>query len=197
MLVDYTSDIKLTTHTQNTAQLEKPPKGTHRGSHNPVKVASPEDNTGGGVGGLVLHTETGPHGIVRASSYSCDEEGEDVCDGVDLAGDTHVEEHNCSDEHSQESDEQEVANRVGVVIREGNNRLLLGRSLLEHGSNHRFFQGQARRDKNSDSNSVAPMEKRVVSPRPPQPEIPRLWAWKRCEDQAVCRVLLHTLLLRR
>jgi hypothetical protein len=103
---------------------------TYRGSDNPVKVASPEDNTGSGVRCLVLNTETSPHGVVRACGNRSDEEGEDVCDGVDLAGDAHVEEHNRTNEHAQETNQKEVANRVGVVIGEGDNRLLLARSLL-------------------------------------------------------------------
>ena len=48
-----------------------------------------------------------------------DEEGQDVHDGVDLPGDAHVEEHDGADEHAEEADQEEVANRVGVVIGEG------------------------------------------------------------------------------
>jgi len=101
-----------------------------RSSDNPVKVASPEDDTGSGVGGLVLDTETSPLGIVGASRNSSDEEGEDVHHCVDLAGDTHVEEHNGSDEHAQESDEEKVPDGVGVVIREGDGGLRCGGSLF-------------------------------------------------------------------
>ena len=43
--------------------------------------------------------------------------------GVDLAGDAHVEEHNGSDEHAQEANEEEVADRVGIVIGEGDSGL--------------------------------------------------------------------------
>ena len=103
---------------------------SYRSSDNPVKVASPEDNTGSGVGGLVLDSETSPLGVVGASRNSSDEEGEHVHHCVDLAGDTHVEEHNGSDEHAQESDEEKVPDGVGVVIREGDCGLRCGGSLF-------------------------------------------------------------------
>jgi hypothetical protein len=110
-------------------------RGTHRCGDNPVKVAGPENNARGCVSGLVLDAQASPHGVVGACSDRSDEEGQNVGDGVDLAGDAHVEEDNGTDEHAQEANKEEVANRVGVVIREGNNRLLLACSLLlEHGA---------------------------------------------------------------
>eukprot|EP00277_Geminigera_cryophila_P019271 CAMPEP_0179462900 /NCGR_PEP_ID=MMETSP0799-20121207/45126_1 /TAXON_ID=46947 /ORGANISM="Geminigera cryophila, Strain CCMP2564" /LENGTH=85 /DNA_ID=CAMNT_0021265965 /DNA_START=842 /DNA_END=1096 /DNA_ORIENTATION=+ len=80
---------------------------------------SPEDDTGGGVGGLVLNAETGPLSVVSAGGHGGDEEREHVHHGINLTGDTHVEEHDGSDEHAQEANQKEVANRVGVVIGEG------------------------------------------------------------------------------
>ena len=91
---------------------------TYRAGDDPVQVVSPEDNTGGGVGGLVLDAETGPLSVVGARRDGGDEEGEHVHHGVHLTGDTHVEENDGTDEHAQEADQKEVANRVGVVIRE-------------------------------------------------------------------------------
>jgi len=91
----------------------------HRASDNPVKVVSPEDNTGSGVSGLVLDTETRPLSVVSACRDGGDEEGENVHHGVDLAGDAHVEKDNRADEHAEEADQEKVANRVGVVIGEG------------------------------------------------------------------------------
>ena len=91
---------------------------SHGGCDDPVEVAGPEDHAGGGVGGLVLDAKASPHGVVRAGGDGGDEKGQDVGDGVDLAGNAHVEEDDGADEHAKEADEEEVANRVWVVIRE-------------------------------------------------------------------------------
>jgi len=96
-----------------------------RASDNPIQVVSPEDDTGGGVGGLVLNAETGPLSVVSASGHGGDEEGEHVHHGVNLTGDTHVEEHDGSDEHAQEANQEKVANRVGVVVGEGDGGSIL------------------------------------------------------------------------
>ena len=100
-------------------------RGPYRPSDNPVEVVSPEDHTGGGVGGLVLNTEASPLSVVGARRHGSDEEGQHVHHGVDLTRDAHVEEHDGTDEHAKEADQQEVANRVGVVIRKGDGRGVL------------------------------------------------------------------------
>ncbi len=43
-----------------------------------------------------------------------------MANGVDFAGDAHVEEHDGANEHAQETDEQEMPHGVGVVIGESN-----------------------------------------------------------------------------
>jgi len=107
---------------------------SHRASDNPVEVVSPEDHAGGGVGGLVLDTEACPLSVVGARRHGGDEEGEHVHHGVDLAGDAHVEEHDGTDEHAQEANEEEMAHRVGVVIGKGHSRSVL--VLLTPGKSH-------------------------------------------------------------
>jgi hypothetical protein len=108
-------------HIEEYSRIKKTSKenAAHRASDNPVKVVSPEDNTGSGVSGLVLNTETRPLCVVSACRDGGDEEGENVHHGVDLAGDAHVEKDNRADEHAEEADQEKVANRVGVVIGEG------------------------------------------------------------------------------
>ena len=39
-------------------------------------VAAPEDDTGGGVGGLERDTQTSPHGVVRHCQHRGEDEGE-------------------------------------------------------------------------------------------------------------------------
>ena len=43
-----------------------------------------------------------------------------MADSVDLAGDTHVEKHDGPDEHTQKTNEQEMAHGVRVIIGKGN-----------------------------------------------------------------------------
>jgi len=59
------------------------------------------------------------HSAVGAGGDGGDEEGQNVHHGVDLAGDTHVEEDDGADEHAEEANEEKVTNRVGVVIGKG------------------------------------------------------------------------------
>ena len=81
---------------------------TYRQGDDPVQIASPEDHTGSSVSGLVFDTKTSPHRVVCKGSDSSDEESQDMGNGVNLTGNTHIEKHNRPNEHSQESNEEEV-----------------------------------------------------------------------------------------
>ena len=66
-----------------------------------------------------------------------------------------------ANEHTQEADEKEVANRVGVVIREGNDRLLSGRSLFFEQGPHHFLFGKGQVPRVCRSGELKPTKGRI------------------------------------